>query len=81
MSMSKIAQACYLLAATLSGGGVLLAGFGYFPALGTLLLIVAAGCLVLGLVLVSGLSDRDWGRRFPGRPSATHHERRENIWE
>ncbi len=57
LNTGKIAQVCYLLAATLSGGGVLLAGLGFFPALGTVLLIVSGLCLVLGLMLLSKFKD------------------------
>ncbi|HLC29768.1 MAG TPA: hypothetical protein VJM51_03190 [Dehalococcoidia bacterium] len=59
LNIGKIAQVCYLLAAILSGGGVLLAGLGFFPALGTVLLIVSGLCLVLGLVLLSEFRDED----------------------
>lgn len=79
LSISKITQACYLLAATLSGGGVLLAGLGYFPALGTLLLIASGLCLVLGLVLVSEFSDEvmkdeDRGLSLPVSPPQLTNE-------
>ena len=82
VSIGKISQVCYLLAATLSGGGVLLAGLGYFPGMGMLLLIVSGVCLVLGLVLVSEFSDEvmkdeDRGLSLPGSPPQLTNEGRE----
>ena len=59
LNIGKITQVCYLLAAILSGSGVLLAGLGFFPALGTVLLIVSGLCLVLGLVLRSEFKNED----------------------
>lgn len=80
MSRGKISQGCYLLAATSSGGGVLLAGFGFFPAMGMLLLIFSGLCLVLGLVLVADFSDEDRGLSRRDSPPHVTDEGRRNPW-